>query len=148
MTKATLEDAIAFAAMKHKGFVDKAGAPYILHPLRVMGFLGSGASEDERIVAVLHDVPEDCGVSFEELERLGYSEEAVAALRLVTRLDTETYEEFIERLAPNAIARRVKLCDLRDNMDLSRLPQITERDRERLARYERAKAFLEGLAST
>lgn len=143
--KAILEDAIALAALKHKGQRDKAGAPYILHPLRVMGFLGAGASEDERIVAVLHDVPEDCGVSLDDLAALGYEPQVLAALESVTRRADESYEAFIERLSPNVLACRVKLCDLRDNMDLSRIAQPTERDRERIAKYERARAFLESL---
>lgn len=143
--KATLEDAIALAAQKHKGQIDKAGAPYILHPLRVMHFLGASASEEERIVAVMHDVPEDCGVTFEELASLGYSPQVLAALELVTRRANESYQAFIERLSPSALARRVKLCDLRDNMDLSRIAQVTEHDRERIEKYERARAFLEGL---
>ena len=141
----TLEDAIALAAQKHKGQRDKADAPYILHPLRVMGFLGAEASEDERIVAVLHDVPEDCGVSFEELAKLEYSPQVLAALELVTRREDETYEQFIERLSPNPIARRVKMCDLRDNMDLSRIAHPTGRDLERIERYKKAMAFLQEL---
>ena len=143
--KPTLEDAIALAAQKHKGQIDKAGAPYILHPLRVMNFLGSEASQDERIVAVLHDVPEDCGVSFEDLAAWGYSPQVLEALELVTRRPSETYEEFIERLSPSPIARRVKMCDLRDNMDLSRIAQVTERDLARIEKYKKAMAFLEAL---
>ena len=141
----TLEDAIALAALKHKGQRDKAGAPYILHPLRVVGFLGPEASEDERIVAVLHDVPEDCGVSFEDLAQLEYSPQVLAALELVTRRADESYEAFVERLSPDPIARRVKMCDLRDNMDLSRIAHPSERDLERIERYEKAMAFLQGL---
>ena len=143
--KPTLEDAIVLAAQKHKGQVDKAGAPYILHPLRVMNFLAREASQDERIVAVLHDVPEDCGVSFEDLAAWGYSPQVLEALELVTRRADETYQEFIERLSPNSMARRVKMCDLRDNMDLSRIAQVTERDLERIERYNKAMRFLEAL---
>jgi (p)ppGpp synthase/HD superfamily hydrolase len=86
--RATLEDAIILAAQSHRGQKDKAGAPYITHPLRVLGFLGVGASEDEQITAVLHDVVEDCGVSFEDLTRAGYSTEVIEALRCVTKLPT------------------------------------------------------------
>ena len=85
--KPTLEDAIALAALKHKGQTDKAGAPYILHPLRVMLGLGPHATEDERIAAVLHDVIEDCDVPFEYLEKMRYSDAVIEALRGVTKTD-------------------------------------------------------------
>ena len=137
-----LERAIALAARAHEGQVDKSGAPYILHPLRMMLRL---AGTEERIVAVLHDVVEDCGVSFEQLRAEGFSEEVVAAVDAVTRRETETYEEFVLRAGANAVGRRVKLADLEDNSDLSRIAQPTARDFERLAKYQRAIAVLAAL---
>ena len=137
----TLEDAIALAALAHKGQVDKAGAPYILHPLRMA--LGL-ATEEERIVAVLHDVVEDTHHTLEDLRRLGYPEAVLTAVECVTRREAESYAEFIERCRANETARRVKLADLRDNLDLSRIPSPTEKDLARLERYRTAYAALSG----
>ena len=131
----TLEDAIALAVESHRGQTEKAGQPYVLHVLRVMFRCNT---EAERIVAVLHDVVEDTGRSFDDLRRLGYSEEILAALDCVTKRDGENYEQFVERAAQNPVARRVKLADLEDNMDLRRLPSVGQKDLERLDRYVRA----------
>ena len=139
----TLERAIAIAAQAHAGQVDKAGAPYVLHPLRMMLQL---ASNDERIVAVLHDVCEDCpGWSFERLRDEGFAPQVIAALDAVTRRDDETYEDFVRRAAADPIGRSVKLADLRDNSDLSRIAAPTERDFERLEKYRRAIMIIERL---
>ena len=137
----TIEDALALAAQAHKGQVDKAGQPYILHPIRLMLNVPDEAA---RIVALLHDVVEDTPITIEELRAAGYSEEILAALDCVTRRTTETYEEFIERIIPNPLARRVKLADLADNMDLSRIKNVTEKDHARIERYRAAWAKLGG----
>ena len=106
----TLERAVAIAAEAHAGQVDKAGAPYLLHPLRVMLAL---TSNEERIVAVLHDVCEDCpGWSFERLRSEGFSDRILAALDSVTKREGEAYSDFVGRAAANAIGRNVKLADL------------------------------------
>jgi (p)ppGpp synthase/HD superfamily hydrolase len=131
----TLEDAIALAVQAHRGQVDKVGQSYVLHVLRVMFRV---ETEQERIVAVLHDVIEDTSYTSDDLLALGFSEELLAALDCLTRRSTETYEQFIERVAANPLARRVKLADLEDNMDMRRLPAVTEKDRERLDRYIRS----------
>ena len=130
-----IEDAILLAARAHRGQVDKAGEPYILHPLRVMLRL---KDEADRIAAVLHDVIEDTGITEESLRDQGYSEEVLGALDALTRRQGESYADFIERVAGNPLARRVKLADLADNLDASRLLEITPKDRERLARYQAA----------
>lgn len=139
--QARLEDAIALAVEAHQGQRDKNGQPYVLHPLRVMF---SCETENERIVAVLHDVVEDTGRSFDDLRRLGFSEEVISALDCVTKREGEKYEQFVERSAANPIARRVKLADLQDNMDVRRLPAVAERDLERLAKYLKAWKRLTG----
>jgi (p)ppGpp synthase/HD superfamily hydrolase len=132
----TLERAIAIAAEAHAGQTDKAGAPYVLHPLRMMLRM---SSIDERIVAVLHDVCEDCpGWSFDRLRREGFSDRIIVALDSVTKRDGEEYEDFVRRAAANAIGRRVKLADLIDNSDLSRIADPTERDFHRIEKYRRA----------
>ena len=139
MSGPTLEDAIALAVEAHRGQRDKAGQTYILHPLRVMMRL---ETEMERMVAVLHDVVEDSPWTLERLRGLGYPEEVLGALDCLTKREGETYEAFIERLLPNPLARRVKRADLEDNMDVRRLPAVTAKDAERLARYRAAWARL------
>jgi len=137
----TLERAIAIAAEAHAGQTDKAGAPYILHPLRVMLRV---RSNNARIAAVLHDLVEDCaGWSLNRLRQEGFSEEVIAAIESVTKRDGEDYDAFVRRAAANPIGREVKLADLRDNTDPSRVLAGTEKDRARLAKYQRAIAFLE-----
>ncbi len=132
----TLERAIAITAEAHVGQVDKAGAPYVLHPLRMM--LGM-SSIDERIVAVLHDVCEDCpGWTLDRLRREGFSDRIIDALQSVTKRDGEDYEDFVRRAAANPIGRRVKLADLHDNSDLSRIAVPSERDFQRIEKYRRA----------
>lgn len=135
----TLEDAIALAVEAHRGQRDKAGQPYILHPLRLMMRL---ETEEERTVAILHDVVEDTPWTLERLRDSGYPETVLRALEGLTRREHETYEAFIERLRPDALARRVKLADLEDNMDVRRLTAVTPKDAERLARYRAAWARL------
>ncbi|WNG50053.1 GTP pyrophosphokinase [Archangium minus] len=135
----TLEDAIALAVEAHQGQRDKAGQTYILHPLRVMFRL---ETETERMVAVLHDVVEDSPWTLERLRELGYPEEVLGALDCLTKREGETYEAFIERVRPHPLARRVKLADLEDNMDVRRLAAVTSKDAERLARYRAAWARL------
>lgn len=138
----TLEHAISLAVDAHKGQLDKAGKPYILHPLRVM-FRLSG--ETEQIVGILHDVVEDSDITLDDLRRMGYSDEVVTALDHVTRRDSETYDEFVQRSRQHPVARRVKLADLEDNMDMRRLSASpTRQDLQRVARYRRAWAELSG----
>jgi (p)ppGpp synthase/HD superfamily hydrolase len=139
----TLERAIAIAAEGHAGQIDKAGAPYVLHPLRVMLSL---STFEERVVGVLHDVCEDCpGWTFDRLRDEGFSERVIDALASVTKSEGEGYEAFVMRAAANPIGRRVKLADLRDNCDLARIASPTERDHERIARYRRAIAAIEAM---
>ncbi|MBK7895300.1 MAG: HD domain-containing protein [Candidatus Promineifilaceae bacterium] len=136
----TLERAIAIAAAAHAGQTDKAGAPYILHPLRMMLTL---QTEAERITAVLHDVIEDTPWTFEQLRAEGFGEEILAALETVTKREGEDYEAFVQRSAQNPIGRKVKLADLRDNSDISRISSPTAKDYARLEKYKRAIAVLE-----
>jgi (p)ppGpp synthase/HD superfamily hydrolase len=131
----TLERAIAFAATAHEGQVDKAGEPYILHALRVMLRV---TTLEERIVAVLHDVLEDCGCTLEALRQAGFPDAIIQGVDAVTRRRAETYEDFINRAGSNSIGRRVKLADLEDNCDLSRLKSLGPRDLARTAKYHKA----------
>lgn len=131
----TLEDAIALAVEAHRGRVDKAGQPYILHPLRVMFRL---QTETERIVGVLHDVVEDSRYTLDDLRSMGYGEEIVQAVDCLTRRENERYDALIERAAANPLARRVKRADLEDNMDIRRYDTLSQDILERLPRYHRA----------
>ncbi len=135
----TLEDAIALAVEAHRGQRDKAGQTYILHPLRVMMRL---ETEAERMAAILHDVVEDTPYTLERLRELGYPQEVLQALECLTKREGEGYEAFIERVRPHPLARRVKLADLEDNMDVRRLTAVGPKEAERLARYRAAWARL------
>jgi (p)ppGpp synthase/HD superfamily hydrolase len=139
----TLEDAIILTAQAHRGQQDKAGRPYILHPLAVMLTMRTA---DERITAVLHDVIEDSPTTLDDLRRLGYSARVLTAVDHLTRREGEDYDAFVRRAAADPLARTVKVGDLENNLDTTRLHEITERDRERLARYERALAYIRSLA--
>ena len=139
----SLERAIALAATAHEGQTDKAGQPYVLHLLRVMmaqttGDMTKRASRPAMIAAVLHDIVEDTGYTFEDLREEGFSREVVTAVEHLTRQDGESYTEFAERAASHPVARVVKLADLEDNMDITRLPEVSDRDRKRLAKYHQA----------
>ena len=135
-----LENAIEIAVVAHKGQKDKSEAPYILHPLRVMLSL---SSDEDRIVGILHDVVEDTSWTFDQLREEGFSEEVLAALDTVTKRENENYPDFISRSAGNAIGRRVKIADLCDNMNLSRILEPTEKDLRRIEKYKQAMTQLE-----
>ena len=121
----TLQRAIEIATEAHLGQFDKAGNEYIGHPLRVMEM---GATEEEKIVGVLHDVVEDTDWTFGMLEAEGFSQEVIAALKCVTKIsENENYDDFIERVRKNPLATAVKINDLSDNMDIRRLPYLATR---------------------
>ena len=132
----TLERAIEIATEAHRGQLDKAGNDYIGHPLRVMA---AGKSINEKIVGVLHDVVEDTEWTFEMLAAEGFSDEVIDALRCVTKLyENEPYDKFIARVKTNSLAVAVKLNDLSDNMDIRRLPYLSDKDVKRLKKYLKA----------
>ena len=138
----TLERAIEIATEAHRGQFDKAGNDYIGHPLLVMA---AGKTTEEKIVGVLHDVVEDSGWSFERLAAEGFSVEIIEALRCVTKLsENEPYDKFITRVKENPLAVTVKLNDLTDNMDIRRLPYISDKDVKRLKKYLKAYKQLTG----
>lgn len=138
----TLQRAIEIATEAHKGQFDKAGKDYIGHPLRVMEM---GKTEEERIVGVLHDLVEDTSWTFEMLEAEGFSQEVIAALKCVTKLsENENYDDFIDRVKNNLLAVAVKINDLTDNMDIRRLPYLSDKDVKRLKKYLKAYKRLTG----
>lgn len=135
----SLERAIAIATQAHAGQVDKAGEPYIEHPLRVMRAM---TTEPERIVAVLHDVVEDTTVTLEQLRDEGFSEDVLAAVDALTKRPGESRMQAAARAKLNPIARRVKLADNADNQDMTRIANPTDKDRARIAEYKAIRAFL------
>ena len=138
----TLQRAIEIATEAHKGQFDKSGKDYIGHPLRVMEM---GKTEEEKIVGVLHDVIEDTDWTFETLAEEGFSKEVIDALRCVTKLsENENYDDFIERIKKNPLAVAVKINDLSDNMDIRRLPYLSDKDVKRLKKYLKAYKKLIG----
>jgi (p)ppGpp synthase/HD superfamily hydrolase len=139
MTHPSIFETIERAASLHRDQFDKAGVPYIAHPLAVMRKVSGAAWH----VAVLHDVMEDCDVTREDILGAGYTTEEADAIELLTRRDGETYEEFIERIAlsGNALAVEVKMADITDNLDPSRLP-IEDDGHRRETRYRCASARL------
>ena len=135
----TLERAIEIAKTAHTGQFDKAGKPYIFHPVRVMLRVHN---EFEKIVAVLHDVVEDTCVNLEDLKREGFLPEVVQAIDALTKRPGESRLDAAKRAAAHPLARVVKLADNAENMDLSRLPNPTAKDYERLREYEQVRVIL------
>jgi (p)ppGpp synthase/HD superfamily hydrolase len=131
----TLTRAIVLAAQYHDGQTDKGGKPYILHPIRLML---RASTEKEQIAALLHDIVEDTPLTLEDLRKEGFNERIIEAIDCLTRRPTETYEQFIERIQGNDLARRVKILDLEDNCDLSRISHPDENDYRRLEKYRHA----------
>ena len=136
---ATLERALEIAAVAHAGQLDKAGKPYILHPIRVML---SVSTPDEQMAAVLHDTVEDTSVTLEDLADAGFSSDIISAVQALTKMDGESRLEAAQRAVRNTVARQVKLADVADNMDMSRIPNPTSRDHARLEEYKRVRQVL------
>ncbi|MEM1262745.1 MAG: HD domain-containing protein [Pseudomonadota bacterium] len=141
---ATLERAIEIAVDAHRNQVDKAGFPYILHPLRVM--LAVSGSE-EQMAALLHDVVEDSAWTLEQLAAEGFAEAVVTAVDALTKRRGESRIDAAHRAAAHPIARVVKLADNADNMDWQRLPSITPNDVDRMKQYVDVRAILLAAAS-
>ena len=133
------QQALAIAKDAHKGQVDKAGVAYIQHPLYVASLV---EGELAKTIALLHDVVEDSAWTLEDLRMEGLPEEVVQAVGILTKKRNENYEEYILRVKQNPLARQVKLADLKHNSDLSRLANVTDRDRKRVAKYQKAIAYL------
>lgn len=139
---ADLERALQIAVKAHAGAKDKGGMPYAFHPIRVMMRC---KSDDARIVALLHDVVEDTEVTFDDLKAEGFSERVLAALKLVTHLPEESYEDYVRKIKADPLAVEVKLADLEDNSDIRRLLCLDQKAFARFNKYLRAYRFLAGL---
>ena len=136
-----LAKAIEIAASAHSTQKDKGGSPYILHPIRVMMSLNT---EEEKIVGVLHDVVEDSeDWDFDRAREQGFAEDIISALKSVTKQsDAENYEAFIERAGRNQIGRNVKIADIKDNLDVTRIGPLKEKDLLRINKYKNALSKL------
>lgn len=135
-----LEKAIALAAILHVGQVDLTGNPYIMHPMRVMTGV---RTYDEMVVAALHDLIEDTDITLEDLEELGFRKEIVEAVDAVSKRDGEEYMDYVARAAANPIGIKVKLSDLRDNLDKTRKLPDDERSKKKIRKYKKAMAYIE-----
>lgn len=129
---ANLERAIEIAVAAHRNQTDKAGQPYILHPLRLMLQFEDEAA---RMAAILHDSVEDSALTLEALREEGFAPTIIGAVDALTKRENEPYDQYIRRVEAHPIARRVKLADLEHNMDIRRIGDIQERDLSRLKKY-------------
>jgi len=137
----TLGRAISIAAEAHAGQKDRAGAPYILHPIRLMIQMDS---EDAMMAAVLHDVVENSTWTLDDLRKEGFSNEVLNAVDSLTHRDKEgeDYWDYIKRAGSDPIALKVKLADLLDNLNPNRLNKVTKEDEKRFERYRKAQKML------
>ncbi|GAA4440670.1 HD domain-containing protein [Actinokineospora soli] len=136
----TEADAVRIATDAHEGQVDRAGKPYIGHPLRVMAALDDAPA---RMAAVLHDVIEDTHVTADDLRAAGCPAEVVTAVVALSKGDGEAQTDYLARVAANPLAKRVKLADIADNCSPARMAVLDDATRERLtAKYAAARAFL------
>lgn len=133
-----LEKALGFAVSEHKGQNDRAGMPYIAH---ICAVVAAVTSQEEKTVAALHDIVEDTHCDIEDI-RWEFPQHIADAVDAITKRDNEPYAEYLIRVKANDLARTVKIADLLHNMDFSRLPEITDKDRERLRKYQDALDFL------
>ena len=124
----------------HKDQRDKSGVPYVFHPIHLAEQMDD---EYTTVVALLHDVMEDSAFTLADLRQMGYPEEILDALVLMTHGEGVPYMDYVMAIKPNEIAKKVKLADLRHNSDMTRLDEITEKTLERVEKYKRAIALLE-----
>ena len=133
--------AIDISYNAHKGQYDKAGKPYVTHPIYVASKM---KTNEEIIVALLHDVIEDTKLTIEDLIEEGFCEETIKAVEAITRKPEEEYFQYIKRVKENPLARKIKIEDLKHNMDLKRIENPTEKDLARVDKYSKALEILRG----
>jgi GTP diphosphokinase / guanosine-3',5'-bis(diphosphate) 3'-diphosphatase len=135
---------LGLIANKFSGALDKGGEPYVLHCLRVMHFLETG-DQELLCIALGHDLIEDTDVTAESLRKLGFSERVIRGIIALTKIRGQSADAYLAGVKANPDAIRVKLADLRDNMNLKRLKSVTEKDLARLAKYQAMHADLKSL---
>ena len=124
----------------HKKQVDKAGVDYFSG--HVTSVVNGVSTVEEKIVAYLHDTLEDTNLSYLDLMVLGFSDKVINGVIFITKDKKESYEDYLKHVKSHELARIVKLSDLTNNMDLSRLKEITEADKKRLEKYKKAYKYL------
>lgn len=129
-----LSIAIALAATRHAGQFDKGGMPYSLHVLKVMHYTKSDDLEI-LMIAVLHDIVEDTGITYQELHEMGFTDCVIGGIRLLTKIPGQSADEYKAGLLTSRDAIIVKLADLRHNSDIRRLKGVTEKDVKRVVKY-------------
>ena len=134
--------AIKLMYEKHKDQVDKAGIPYVLHPLHVAEQM---SEENRTTVALLHDIVEDTDITLEQLGAMGFPREVLDALNCLTHTDGVEYFDYIKNIGTNEIATDVKLADLAHNSDLTRLNEINEWDLLRVEKYKKCIEYLSNI---
>lgn len=135
--KTQLDVMLKLAAKGHAGQFDKGGNPYLLHPIAVMHLLDSDVRDKEvyQCVAIGHDLLEDTDVTETEIKNAGITREVIDAIKLLTKMPGQSYEEYKEAVKSNRVARKVKKADLKHNSDLTRLKGVRDKDKERVAKY-------------
>ena len=136
------DKAFAIAWEAHKGQKDRGGAPYILHPINVANRC---KSDRAKVVALLHDVVEDSKVTLKDLDDAGFPKDMVIAVSFLTKTSDESYESYITTISNNELATEVKIADLQENMDITRLKKLTDKDFQRLEKYHEAYKYLTNL---
>ena len=131
--------AIKLMFEKHKDQVDKSGMPYVFHPFHLAEQMDD---EETTITALLHDIVEDTDTTFDDLRKLGFSDNVINALKLMTHDKNIDYFEYVKNISKNPIARKVKIKDLEHNMDTSRLDEVTDKDIERVKKYKKCHKYL------
>jgi len=134
-----LEKAISIALKAHSGKTDKGGNPYILHPLRLMITM---QTTEEKIVALLHDVVEDSTTTIQQLKDEKFPQRILTAVSLLTKKEKQEYSDYILAIKKNTLATKVKLADLKDNMNPMRLKKVAEADKQRIKKYKAAYKLL------
>ena len=134
VNKSMLSNMLVLATNAHQGQFDRGGAPYILHPLKVMHYLKSSDPE-LMCIALGHDIVEDTSVTYADLRAAGMSERVIEGIRALTKVPGETLDEYKARVFASRDASHVKMADLRHNTDIRRLKGVTEKDIARMAKY-------------
>lgn len=131
--------ACSIAEQVHKGQVDKGGNPYIEHPLYISELVNS---TDEKIVALLHDVVEDSFVTLLYLEKQLFSDDIIFAIDCLTKRKHESYDDYLKRVCDSDIAVAVKIADMTHNSDITKIPNPTQKDFDRVEKYKKSIGYL------
>lgn len=127
---------------KQKNEIDKGGMPYVFHPFHLAEQM---ETEDEVVVALLHDIVEDTDVNIEKLAKMGFTKKEIDAISIMTHNKNDSYEEYIKKISTNKIATKVKIADLKHNLDITRLNEIKTKDLEKIEKYKKSLNYLENI---